>query len=301
MALYRTVQIDIWQNPDFFSLTADEKLVFFNLFTSSQTRMCGMYEITPQMRAMETGVTYERYMEVINKLQRAGKIVYADNVVWVVNFQKHQNYAGEKNQARIDAEFASTPDGAVKTAYAQYYGIDYEPTTGVELIPHQYPMHRVSTATVTVTATESELATAEELLSASADARTPEPPTDRYPIEDFLYEWRRWFPDKPQPRHTSKTIVAKWRARCREPMFCDNWRAALERGSTSEFLNTGGWFDAVWFLKNDTNWEKVNNGNYDNKTAGERPGQNTNGNGKGYGMDAARPAPTSIKEYLEMR
>ncbi|MCP5100680.1 MAG: hypothetical protein GY943_34460, partial [Chloroflexi bacterium] len=45
---------------------------------------------------------------------------------------------------------------------------------------------------------------------------------------------------------------------------------ALERAAPSVFLANGGWFDFGWFVKNDENWRKCYEGNYDN-------GQQTNG------------------------
>lgn len=81
----------------------------------------------------------------------------------------------------------------------------------------------------------------------------------------FLESWKRHFPSKPQPRENNKSLKKKLSTRLKNQHFCENWEAALKRGSESDFLLAGGWFNADWFLKNDEHYEKVLNGNYDNR------------------------------------
>lgn len=79
----------------------------------------------------------------------------------------------------------------------------------------------------------------------------------------FIQEWIRNFPKKPKPRR--KTVRDKLKTRFKDSYFEENWVDALERVSGSDFCNNLGWFDAHWFLKNDTNWENCLNGKYDNR------------------------------------
>lgn len=119
------------------------------------------------------------------------------------------------------------------------------------------------------------------------DSSTPEPNpspiTSEY--QEIRQTWITLFPDKPKPREVSKALQGKVRTRWKSPHFRDNWRPALKRAAQSEFLHTGGWFDLGWFLKNDDNYEKCLNGNYDNKRGG---------NGKPR-------APTEPKGYAGIR
>jgi DNA-binding Lrp family transcriptional regulator len=59
-------------------------------------------------------------------------------------------------------------------------------------------------------------------------------------------------------------------ARMGEPLFSDNWQAIIERLSKSSFCtgnNNRGWkVDIDWILKDSTNYTKVLEGKYDNKT-----------------------------------
>lgn len=75
--------------------------------------------------------------------------------------------------------------------------------------------------------------------------------------------WSTTFPSKAQPRPDTQSYISKVRTRIRSTHFRENWKTALERASRSHKLHEAGWFDLGWFLKNDVNYEKCLNGNYD--------------------------------------
>ena len=81
-------------------------------------------------------------------------------------------------------------------------------------------------------------------------------------VKNFTEEWSKHFPNKSQPR--PKTITNKLKIRLKDKYFCDNWKKALSIASGSDYLNNGGFFTALWFLKNEENWEKCLDGNYQN-------------------------------------
>lgn len=85
--------------------------------------------------------------------------------------------------------------------------------------------------------------------------------------EEVRETWISLFPKKPQPRSDNRTLRGKVNTRMKSAHFRDHWREALTRASHSTFLNESGFFDLGWFLKNDDNWQKCFNGNYDNKGA----------------------------------
>ena len=77
--------------------------------------------------------------------------------------------------------------------------------------------------------------------------------------------WKELFPDKPQPRATNKTLNSKVKTRMKSIHFKVSWKNALTRASVSQFLQDSSWFTLGWFLKNDDNYEKCLNGNYDDR------------------------------------
>ena len=90
-------------------------------------------------------------------------------------------------------------------------------------------------------------------------------------LQAILSEWAIRFPNKPQPRPTTKTLQRQARTRMKSKDFRDDWLFALTRAQRSKFCNEGGWFDLYWFLKNDDNWRKCLAGNYDDKNNGKPP------------------------------
>lgn len=83
--------------------------------------------------------------------------------------------------------------------------------------------------------------------------------------------WIELFPDKPRPRENNKTLAGKVKTRMKCADFRESWKIALERASQSSFLHREGFYDLSWFLKNDDNWEKCLNGNYDDKPKSRKP------------------------------
>jgi hypothetical protein len=80
----------------------------------------------------------------------------------------------------------------------------------------------------------------------------------------FFEAWEKAFPNKPTPRRTPAQ-KAKLNRRLKDANFRANYSDALARGKDSTFLQQGRWFTFDWFVKNDENWLKVLDGNYDNK------------------------------------
>ncbi len=83
-------------------------------------------------------------------------------------------------------------------------------------------------------------------------------------FQEIRKVWAEQFPDKPQPRENNKTLISRTKTRMKTAHFEDNWEEALVRAGQSLFLRSGKWFSLGWFLKNDDNYEKCLNGQYDN-------------------------------------
>jgi hypothetical protein len=89
-------------------------------------------------------------------------------------------------------------------------------------------------------------------------------------------------------------------ARMAEPLFAENWQGIIERLSRSSFCtgnNGRGWkADIDWILKDSTNYAKVLEGKYDNKTdsgGAELPAPDTRAILKGMGW-----ADEKIEEFI---
>jgi hypothetical protein len=77
-------------------------------------------------------------------------------------------------------------------------------------------------------------------------------------VEEILSCWRNLFPNKPQPR--TATFKAKIETRLKNQHFRDNWKAALERAHKSPTCLNESWFNFEFFIRNDTNYQKMLDG-----------------------------------------
>jgi len=85
---------------------------------------------------------------------------------------------------------------------------------------------------------------------------------------EILAAWAEHFPYKIQPhRRMTSSAMRKLRTRWADPQFRAGWRAALERSADSYTLNTESWFQFEYFVRNDTNWQKMLSGWMDWKDA----------------------------------
>ncbi|MBW8034861.1 MAG: replication protein [Planctomycetes bacterium] len=78
----------------------------------------------------------------------------------------------------------------------------------------------------------------------------------------LLQEWKRGFPNKPQPKPNTRSYRAKVKTRIRDKHFRDNWQLALQRASKNAYLQNTSWFTFGFFIKNDLNYRKTLQGDY---------------------------------------
>jgi len=77
--------------------------------------------------------------------------------------------------------------------------------------------------------------------------------------------YKRFFPDRRQPQARNGTLRTKFKTRFKDKEFQEKYPKALERAAQSTFIAQSSFFDFGWFLKNDDNWRKCLEGNYDNQ------------------------------------
>jgi hypothetical protein len=73
----------------------------------------------------------------------------------------------------------------------------------------------------------------------------------------LLAAWKYYFKDKPQPRHTTRSLRQKAESRWKDAHFRDNFQVALERASKSETCRTKSWFKFKFFVENDENYQNM--------------------------------------------
>lgn len=190
-------------------------------------------------------------------------------------FQKMTGIANRTNlsrciQAALDSGFVKREEDKNSFIYRLANGTETVPVASTETVPLD---PEIGTETVPIeksNGTETVLANGTETVLSSIREEKEEREvitslSDKPEYQEFLDSWKRYFPNKPQPRLKNKKLSSKFRTRANDSHFSDNWNGALCRASKSDFCNSGGWFTASWFLKNDENYEKCLDGNYDNE------------------------------------
>ena len=81
-------------------------------------------------------------------------------------------------------------------------------------------------------------------------------------MDDIFSLWCELFPDKPKPKKSTKSYLAKLKTRNNDDYFVENWREAMARASQSPHLQESSWFNFAWFIKNDENWQKCYDRNF---------------------------------------
>lgn len=91
MAKLRSVDTHFWKDGFVIDLDPIEKLMFLYLLTNPSTTLAGCYEMSPRQAAFDTGIDKDMVIKILERFEAAGKLVYKDGWIVLLNFLKHQN------------------------------------------------------------------------------------------------------------------------------------------------------------------------------------------------------------------
>jgi hypothetical protein len=246
MADYRQIHTRIWKDSWFLGLASAEKLLFIYLFANERASVAGIYELPRPVICFETGLDEAVVMAGLETFAAAGKVFYDDEIVWVVNLRKFNDSGSRKVKVRIEKDFATVRDGTVKTLYAQHFQL-------------RYPIQQKDRPQIPYPPTESEQEQEQEKEQEQIPDAPQLPEEDRERVEAVFEAWKRYFPGKPQPRRTNAQ-QAKVKTRLKSAHFRENYETALAAASKSKALHNASWFSFEFFVKNDTNLQKMLDG-----------------------------------------
>ncbi len=93
----RIIYTQIWTDNYFTALSPDEKLLFLYFLTNDQVNIIHLYRC-PQARIVaDTGIDTPIIVEAKQKFEKAGKILFKDEFVFLRNAHRFEKYLGEKN------------------------------------------------------------------------------------------------------------------------------------------------------------------------------------------------------------
>jgi hypothetical protein len=133
MADFRQIHTRIWKDDWFSNLETDAKLLFIYLFSNEQAEVSGVYELPIKYMAFESDLPKERILELLQQFEDAGKVVYRNGWVWVVNLRKYNETGSVPVAKRIKKDLDAMPTGELKEMYCKYHLIPYP--YGVETVP----------------------------------------------------------------------------------------------------------------------------------------------------------------------
>lgn len=79
----------IWSDPDFLGLSVNAKLLYVWSFTNPRCGMSGLYKVTREAAAMETGLTPARLADALGELAEGRFVFYDGRWMWVRSRIKH--------------------------------------------------------------------------------------------------------------------------------------------------------------------------------------------------------------------
>lgn len=121
MADYRQIHIKIWEDDWFIDLPAEEKVLFFWLFSNDHANVSGLFQFSVKVAARETGLSREIVDQAIEKFQADGKVYREGEWIWVVNLRKYNDSHSPNAYKSIMADVAKLPNGELKNRYLAYY------------------------------------------------------------------------------------------------------------------------------------------------------------------------------------
>lgn len=98
MAIFRTVQVSIWQDNFVIDLTPEEKFFYIYLLTNCKTTQCGIFCIPKKLIEVDTGFNRETVDKLIERFIGYGKILYNEPTkeLMVLSWIKH-NFLNSRN------------------------------------------------------------------------------------------------------------------------------------------------------------------------------------------------------------
>ena len=99
MADYRPIKISIWDDEWFYSLSAEEKIVWVFLLTNRNVHVSGIYQLPKPLISPYVGVTKGEVDRILEKFEADGKIVCKKGWIFIRNYLKNQvrQFTGNDN------------------------------------------------------------------------------------------------------------------------------------------------------------------------------------------------------------
>lgn len=93
----RLIYTQIWTDNYFIELSPQEKLLFFYFLTNDQVNIIHLYRCPINRIVADTGIDRGIVVEAKKKFEKAGKMCFKEEFVFLRNAHRFEKYEGEKN------------------------------------------------------------------------------------------------------------------------------------------------------------------------------------------------------------
>ena len=112
---------EFWDDGYIRKLKIDEKFLYLYLLTNPLTNICGIYEITTERMAFDTGIEENRVIEILRTFSKGKKLRYAQGHIAIRKFIKHQ---AKNSKIRIGIETLLKEAPKPLAEWVEGYAID---------------------------------------------------------------------------------------------------------------------------------------------------------------------------------
>ncbi|MBE6068695.1 MAG: replication protein [Clostridium lundense] len=98
MALYRQLQLSFWGDAFVMDLTPEEKFFYVYLLQCTNTKQCGIFELSKRTIEYETGYNRETVSKLLQRFINYGKMEYCEETkeIMILNWIKY-NFINSRN------------------------------------------------------------------------------------------------------------------------------------------------------------------------------------------------------------
>jgi len=107
MSVKRYIDTRFWSDPWVMSLEPKQRYIYLYLLTNDSCNIAGLYEISVKTICFDTGLDEKTVTEALAVFEKAKKIAYSDNFLYICNFVKHQQLQNKSIKSGIEKIFNS--------------------------------------------------------------------------------------------------------------------------------------------------------------------------------------------------
>ena len=113
----RIIYTKIWKDEYFANLKKIEQVFFLYLLTNERVNLCGTYELSDREIKFDLNLLDKELDELKEKFINDEKFLFKEGWVIILNYDRYNNYTGEKNLLAKERESLEIPKSIIEYQY----------------------------------------------------------------------------------------------------------------------------------------------------------------------------------------